>query len=112
MSQVSTTQLKTELDDILERVRDAGERFEVVEDGREVARIVPALSPSMTARVMDAPREVTDEDGRRLSLLIEQTPEEHAERVARLDGLIEEIGRHLPVDGTTFDVTDDLRREL
>ena len=117
MSQIAATLLKTELDDILQRVRDGGEQFEIIEDGREVARIVPAGPLDVDTKQHDSlahrgPNDLMDEKRQRLFTPAKQTPEERAERLARLDALIEQIGRHLPQDGNTFDATDDLRRDL
>lgn len=45
MTRVNSSKLKTDTDEILERVRDSGEQFEVWRNGQIVAVIVPADIP-------------------------------------------------------------------
>lgn len=59
---ISVAELERGLADVLDRVRDRGERFAVERDGQRVATIVPAAAkPAMTwagfvAHLRDAPR--------------------------------------------------------
>ena len=48
---ISATELSKNLSDVLDRVRDRGERFTVARDGEPIAALVPAVAPpSITLR--------------------------------------------------------------
>lgn len=47
---ISAAELGKNLSDVLDRVRDRGERFTVARDGEPVAALVPADAPSITLR--------------------------------------------------------------
>ena len=126
MTRVTTSKLKMDTDEILERVRDSGEQFEVWRNGQMVARILPADIPgsrggqgkgqeslpaeprshSADERAQVDAMEAKGEELRR------QTPAERAARLARLDALSERIGARWPDGVSAIDAVRDIRRDL
>jgi antitoxin (DNA-binding transcriptional repressor) of toxin-antitoxin stability system len=84
---IDVSELEQQARDVLRRVRENGEAFDVVEDGRVLARLIPA-------------RPVVDEATRQSI-------------IERRRGLAEEIGKAWPADGmSAADAVAEGRREL
>lgn len=88
MAQVGVKDLKAHTSEILRRVREEGEVFEITYRGETVAQLTPAASC----------RPVSDEE-------IDQY-------LAELDALAADIGKRWPKGVSAVDAVNDVRREL
>ena len=86
---VSVRELRDQIEPILRRVAEQGETIAVVDDGKEVARLVPPLPERRPV-----------------------SAEELAAIRDRRQRLAEEIGAHWPEGVTAEDAIRDIRRDL
>jgi antitoxin (DNA-binding transcriptional repressor) of toxin-antitoxin stability system len=92
MVAVSTKEFRERADDLLRRVQETGEAVEIFDDGRVIARLVPALPLDMSPN---------DEEGFDIEHWIQE-----------MDVLAAEIGASVPEGTTALDMINDDRREL
>ena len=93
MISVAVHELRDELDELLQRVRDEGETIEITLHGEPVARVVP------THAATPAPPKP-------------RSPEEVAKLFEGLDELIAEISAHWPEGVSAVDAVREQRRDL
>lgn len=108
MNQITTTVLKVDADEILQRVEDDGEQIEIVRDGRVVARLVPMMPGEPADKRHDT-------NVRDLATPGAASRNEQAHTISildELDQLAEEIGRTWPKDISAVEAVRDVRRDL
>lgn len=96
MITISSSDLGDRMAELMRQVRETGEVVEITEDGRAVARLVPA-------EVSNEATTITDTTSAALA---------HPTAWEELDKLIAQIGKHLVGETDAVEIVRSIRREL
>lgn len=118
MARAGVREIKAHMSEILRRVEEQGETFEVTRHGTVIARIVPVEQPADTEEIKrdwDEHERLGEQIGRQWPAGVtaaEAAADQREEQWEEWEELIEEMNRHRIDDVSALDTIHEIRREL